>query len=403
MSVVIAWRLLWSRHHLTLLLAVVAVGGVGLGVLVLTSVLSVMSGFQSVLSSKLVALGNELTVVPPVGTPWRQFSSHLLRLDNVVAAAPILRGEGLLVANGDMSPVSVTGIQPKSESRVSDLGSRLIYGNLEVLSDRPNSIVVGRALARSLDLSRGSTVTLLTVRHAGQFVPRATRMYVAGVYHVGIYEVESHLIYTGFGTMQRMFDSPQMSISLRLKNPFLASNLAQRLRTELGPNYEVSDWEEQQAGVASTIDLEKRMVFFVLSAILAVAAFTVVATLVVSGLDREREMAILATLGYQPAQTALVFFWQGAILGAIGTGLGLGLGAILAVNVNRILSALDGWFHTHLLPPSIYLISELPARFDWRELLATALVAMSLCLLAAIYPAVRASRRLPAEALRYAR
>lgn len=402
MSIFIAWRLLFSRGHLTSLLAVVAVGGVSLGVLVLTTVLSVMSGFQTVLSAKLVALGNELTVVPPPGTPWRPLSSHLLRFHNVVAAAPIMRGEALVVANGKMVPVSVTGIQPKTESRVSDLGAQLVSGRLETLSKRPYSIIVGRALAHKLDVERGSTVTLLTVRPGAQFVPKTTKMHVSGVYRVGIYEVESHLVYAGFQSLRKVFKSPRMAISLRLKNPLMAPRMARQLRTSLGPDYRISDWTEQQAGVAATIDLEKRMVFFVLSAILAVAAFTVVATLVVSGLDREPDIAVLATLGYRPIQIALVFFWQGAILGAVGTVAGLGFGALLAVNVNRILTVLDAWFHTHFLPPSVYLISELPAHFDWRELLATAFIAMSLCLLAAIYPALRAARRLPAEALRYA-
>jgi lipoprotein-releasing system permease protein len=186
-----------------------------------------------------------------------------------------------------------------------------------------------------------------------------------------------------------------------LNKPLLAPAIAKRLQERLGPRYGLSDWTERQANLFATIGLEKRMLFMVLAAILAVAAFTVVPTLIVAGLDREADIAVLKTLGMTPRRIAGVFLTQGLLLGVTGVVLGLGLGAALALNVNNLLRGLDHLFHTQILPPSIYLITELPAHFRWQEMTATGGVALLLCLLAAVYPAVRGSRLAPAEALRH--
>lgn len=402
----LAWRLLFARGRLTLLLAAVAVGGITLGVLVLTTVLAVMSGFETVLSAKLVALGAEVSVTPPPrAAGWQELAARLEREPGVVAAAPSLSGQALLLANGRLAPVLISGIAPAAQARVSDLGRRLRAGRLADLVRDGHGIVVGAALASELGVHAGDSVTVLTARAGGtafNFTPALARYRVAGVYALGIYEVERHQAYTDLADAGRLFPrAGPASIVLRLSDPFAAPAVAAQLRTRLGAAYQVGDWTERQADLFATIALEKRMLFVVLAAILAVAAFTVVATLLVSGLDREPEIAVLKTLGLAPRHIAAVFLLQGALLGAAGTLAGLGLGAALAINVNRLLGALDRLFHTRLLPPSVYLISELPARFRWPELAATAGVALALTLAAAVYPALRGARLAPAEALRH--
>lgn len=403
MSLRLAWKLLFAHGRLTTLLAVVAVGSISLGVLVLTTVLAVMSGFEGVLSEKLVALGSELTVTPPTGMSWRPLASRLGHQPGVLAVAPSLNGEALLLAGSRLAPIGIRGIEPAAEARVSDLGSHLVAGRLEALTPGGHGLIIGRALARELDLQPGSPVTLLTARaDQGGFTPRLSRYRVRGIYRVGIYEIERRMAYTDLADAAHLFrHTGPVGVILRLDRPLAAPALAARLRAQLGPGYQVSDWTERLANLFATIGLEKRMVFVVLAAILAVAAFTVVATLVVSGLDREPEIAVLATLGFTPGAISRVFFLQGLMLGVVGTGIGLGLGAALALNVNRLLGGLDAAFHTRLLPPSIYLISELPARFQWQELVATAAVALGLTLVAAVYPALRGARISPAEALRH--
>lgn len=408
MQIRLAWRLLFVRGRLTTLLAGVAVGGVTLGVLVLTTVLAVMSGFETTLSHKLVALGAAVTVTPPAAeTNWRGLAARLDKLPGVAAAAPRLGGEALLMSGSQLEPIAITGIDPAAESRTTDLGHRLESGRLENLKADGQGLLLGAALAKALGVHKGDTVTVLTAAGNGQgdnlsFTPSLHRYRVDGIYSLGIYQVEKHQVYTDLADARRLFPqagSPQ--VALRLYKPLLAPAVAARLQRRLGPGYGISDWTERQANLFATIGLEKRMLFIVLAAILAVAAFTVVATLIVAGLDREADIAVLKTLGMTPRRIAGVFLTQGLLLGVTGVVFGLGLGAALALNVNRILSGLDHLFHTRLLPPSIYLITELPAHFRWQEMTATAGVALVLCLLAAVYPALRGSRLMPAEALRH--
>ncbi|HEX5313502.1 MAG TPA: FtsX-like permease family protein [Gammaproteobacteria bacterium] len=406
MIVKLAWRLLFARGRLATLLAGVAVGGIALGVLVLTTVLAVMSGFESVLSQKLVALGAEITVTPPNGNgDWQALAKRLEAQPQVVAAAPSLIGQALLLHDGQLAPVAVRGISAPDEARVSDLDTHLVAGKLSELRPGSRGLIVGEALAQTLKLQAGDSLTLLTAR-AGRgdfgFTPALARYKVLGIYRLGIYKLEQSQVYTDLADARALFpEAGAASVALRLAQPLEAPAVAGHLRAYLGARYAISDWTQNQADLFATIGLEKRMLFVVLAAILAVAAFTVVATLLVSGLDREPDIAVLKTLGFTPRRIASVFLVQGLVLGAVGTAIGLGLGAALALNVNRLLGALDHVFHTQLLPPSIYLISELPARFHWQEILATAIVAIVLSLAAAVYPALQSARRAPAEALRY--
>ncbi len=408
MQIRLAWRLLFARGRLTTLLAGVAVGGVTLGVLVLTTVLAVMSGFETMLSHKLVALGAAVTVTPPAAAPnWQGLAGRLEKIPGVAAAAPRLGGEALLMSGGHLEPVAITGIDPAAESRTTDLDRRLASGRLRDLGADGRGLLLGAALARALGLHKGDSVTVLTAAGGGQggnlsFTPALHRYRVEGIYSLGIYQVEKHQVYTDLADARRLFPrAGPAQLVLRLDNPLMAPATAMRLREQLGPRFGISDWTERQANLFATIGLEKRMLFIVLAAILAVAAFTVVATLIVAGLDREADIAVLKTLGMAPRRIAGVFLTQGLLLGATGVVLGLGLGAVLALNVNRILGGLDHLFHTQLLPPSIYLITELPAHFRWQEMTATAGVALVLCVLAAVYPALRGSRLAPAEALRH--
>ncbi|MDN5863712.1 MAG: ABC transporter permease [Gammaproteobacteria bacterium] len=401
----IAWRFLFARGRQATLLAGVAVGGLTLGVLVLTTVLSVMNGFESTLSGKLVALSGEVTVNPPAGTDWRDLAGRLEQQEGVVAAAPRLTGEALLMAGGALAPIALQGIDADAEARVSAVDKHLSGRRLAALVPGSHRLIVGEALAEQLKLEIGDDVTLLTAApSAGNriFEPALARFQVAGIYHLGIYQLELHKAYAALGDVRALF--PQAgapSIVLRSAAPLAAPELSARLRSRLGAGYAVSDWTEHQAALFATIGLEKRMLFVVLAAILAVAAFAVVATLLVAGLDREADIAVLKTLGLVPRRIAGVFLAQGFLLGAVGTALGLGLGALLAVNVNNLLGALDQLFDTRLLPPSIYLISELPAEFRWPDLVVTAAVAIVLALAAAVYPALRGARTAPADALRY--
>lgn len=401
----IAWRFLFARGRQATLLAGVAVGGLTLGVLVLTTVLSVMNGFESTLSHKLVAFSGEVTVDPPEGANWRALSERLARVDGVVAVTPRLTAQALVMAGGRLAPVAVRGIRTSSERSVSELGQHIAAGRMSALTPGSHGLLVGEALADKLRLAVGDELTLLTARPGrGSYVfrPALARYRVAGIYRQGIHQLELRKVYASLADVQALMPRADIpDIALRTAEPLAASRMASRLRARLGPAYRVTSWIESQSALFATIALEKRMLFVVLAAILCVAAFAVVATLLVAGLDREADIAVLKTLGYAPRQIAGVFLAQGLLLGGVGTALGLGLGALLAVNINNLMAGLNELFNTRLLPPSIYLISELPAEFHWSDLVVTAAVAIALALIAAVYPALRGARTPPADALRY--
>jgi lipoprotein-releasing system permease protein len=323
----------------------------------------------------------------------------------VLGAAPFITAQALLARGEDMKGVLVRGIDPALEPEVSDLSNETQAGVLQRLQPGAFSLVLGRDLANNLGVQNGDPVTLVSpsgqVTPAG-VVPRMKQMGVVGTFSSGHYEYDSALALMHVEDAARMFrlEGPS-GIRLKLRDLHLAREVARDLQLELGPQFFVRDWTQQNRTWFAAVQVEKRMMFIILTLIVAVAAFNLVSTLVMTVTDKRADIAILRTLGASPRSIMGIFVVQGATVGVIGTLGGLGLGLLVAFNIDVIVPALETLFNASFLPRDIYLISRMPSEPLASDILPVAIISLVLAFVATLYPSWRASQVNPAEALRY--
>jgi lipoprotein-releasing system permease protein len=386
----------------------VSMAGIGLGVAVLIVVLSVMNGFESELRERILAMASHATVSGLDGrlANWEQARQSALGNPRVLAAAPFLSGEGMLVNGSRLSGALVQGIEPEQESKVATVGQAMREGSLDVLQAGQYSIVLGAALAEHLGVTLGDQVVLVIAQ--GQvtpvgLIPRMRRFNVAGIFEVGMYEYDRNLAYIDMrdaATLYRM-GSDVTGLRLKLDDMFRAPEIVREVALELGGGYFVNDWTRQHRNFFRSIQVTKRIMFVILLMIVAVAAFNIVSTLVMVVQDKQSDIAIFRTLGSVPGSILSVFVIQGLVVGLVGTLGGVALGVLLAMNLETLVSGLEAILQVDLLAADVYFISDLPARVDWTEVGQIAAFALAISLLSTLYPAWRAARTQPAEALRY--
>jgi len=396
------------RNHFISFISLISVLGIVLGVTALITVLSVMNGFQTELRNRILGMTAHVTVTN-YGEPlrgWEKVASLASQNREVVGAAPYIQKEGMLIEGGRVNGVVVQGILPSREGQVSLVGRRMVAGKLANLKPGGFGIVLGRDLARSLGVKMGDKVTLITptanVSLLGA-MPRLRRFTVVGLFQVGMYEYDSGMALIDLQDAQHLFrmDNGVTGVRLKLKDMFRAPQVSAELRQRIPGFYLVTDWTQQHANFFKAIRTEKTVMFIILLLIVAVAAFNIVSTLVMVVTDKEADIAILRTLGATPRTIMAVFMVQGTLIGFFGTLLGVICGVLLSLNVETIVPAIERTFGVHFLPASVYYISELPSRLEWSDVLHIGVIAFVLSVLATIYPAWRASRTQPAEALRY--
>jgi lipoprotein-releasing system permease protein len=386
----------------------VSMMGIGLGVAALIIVLSVMNGFQKEVRDRMLGVVSHIEVYAADGAAVADLPSLLARLKShpqVVGAAPFITAQALLARGEDMKGVLVRGIDPALEPEVSDLSSDTQAGVLLRLQSGAFSLVLGRDLASNLGLQTGDPVTLVSpsgqVTPAG-VVPRMKQMGVVGTFSSGHYEYDSALALMHVDDAARMFrlEGPS-GVRLKLKDLHLAREVARDLQLDLGPSFFVRDWTQQNKTWFAAVQVEKRMMFIILTLIVAVAAFNLVSTLVMTVTDKRADIAILRTLGASPRSIMGIFVVQGAMVGVIGTLAGLALGLGVAFNIDVLVPALERLLGASFLPKDIYLISRMPSDPQQADILPVALISLALAFVATLYPSWRASRVNPAEALRY--
>jgi len=396
------------RNHFVSFISLSSMLGIALGVAALITVLSVMNGFQEELRQRILGVVAHLTVEGEAGPleGWRRLLGRLEGLAHVRGVAPYVRGEGMLRAGGASAGVILRGVDPALEPRVSDLAGEVVAGDLAALRPGGWGIVLGQALAARLGVWVGDRVVLMvpqaTVTPAG-LLPRLRRLTVVGVFEAGMYEYDSALALMHLEDATRLLrlGDGVTGLRLRLDELFRAPALARRLAAELGPSYAVGDWTERHANFFKAVRMEKTVMFVILTLIVAVAAFNIVSTLVMVVRDKEADIAVLRTLGATPRQVMGVFVVQGSVLGVAGTLLGVAGGVALALHVEQVVQALEGLLGVRFLPADVYYISELPSRLDWGDVGRITAVSLLLSVSATLYPAWRAARVQPAEALRY--
>jgi lipoprotein-releasing system permease protein len=315
-------------------------------------------------------------------------------------------GQGLLAYNEAVQGAVVRGILPAQEDSVTDIGHKMRVGSLTALRPGQWGIVLGAELARTLAVGLGDKVTVITpqgqITPAGM-VPRLKQFTVVGIFQIGMYEYDSGLALIDLQDAQKLFRTGDhvSGVRLKLDDLYRAPEVARTLSKTLVGNYDIRDWTQSHVNFFRAVQMEKRVMFIILLLIVAVAAFNIVSTLVMVVTDKQPDIAILRTLGASPASIMKIFMVQGAIIGFIGTGLGLLSGVVLALNIGTVVPFIENIVGMKFLSADVYQISELPSKLEWNDVWVIGLVALVLSWLATLYPSWRASRTNPAEALRY--
>ncbi len=382
--------------------------GIALGVAALIVVLSVMNGFRKDVTDRMLSIISDVEVFAPDGGALPDPAltlAEVRRNPQVVGAAPYVGGQGLLARGEAMQGVMVRGIDPALEPQVTEVAAQLKDTLLPQLTPGRFGILLGNDLARKLGVMTGDTVTLIApsgqITPAG-VVPRLKQMTVLGTFSSGHYEYDSALAMLNIEDAERIFrlEGPT-GIRLKLRDKDAAPAVAEQLAGSLSGNLLILDWTRQNRTWFAAVQLEKRMMFIILTLIVAVAAFNLVSTLVMTVQDKRADIAILRTLGASPASIMKIFVVQGALVGVIGTLAGLALGLLIACNIDVIVPFLERLLHASFLPKDIYLISKMPSDPQSSDIVPIALISLLLSFVATIYPSWRASRVNPAEALRY--
>ena len=381
--------------------------GIALGVAALIIVLSVMNGFQKEVRDRMLSVVSHIEIFAPQGAALPDPARTLAEAQqnpNVIGAAPFVAAQALLARGEDMKGALVRGIDPAHEGEVTELATANAQAIAQLLPGEFR-VVLGAELARALGVGVGDVVTLIApsgqVTPAG-VVPRLKQMTVAGTFDSGHYEYDSALVLLHHQDAERIFrlEGPT-GIRLKLKDLHQARAVAHQLAASLSGDLLIRDWTQQNKTWFAAVELEKRMMFIILTLIVAVAAFNLVSTLVMTVTDKRADIAILRTLGASPRSIMGIFVVQGAMVGVIGTLSGLLLGLAIAVNIDVIVPALESLLQANFLPKDIYLISKMPSDPQSSDILPIAIISLVLSFLATLYPSWRASRVNPAEALRY--
>lgn len=396
------------RNGFISVISLISMLGIAVGVMALITVLSVMNGFEEELRNRILSMTSHATVTGPHDrlSDWDEVIEVAGQHPDVVGAAPYVEAEGMLSNAGKLSGAAIRGVLPAEEVAVSDLHTKMLRGNMADLEAGEYRIVLGRYLAYSLGAQVGDKIVLLisegNVTPAG-IVPRMRRFTVAGIFEAGMYEYDRTLAYIHLDDARRLFnlDNQVTGVRLQLNNMFESRRVVRELVDHLDGTYYLSDWTRKHANFFRAIATEKTVMFVILTLIVAVAAFNIISTLVMVVTDKQADIAILRTLGAAPRSIMAMFMVQGTFIGVLGTAIGVTLGVVLSLNVENIVPALEQMLQRDLLPDDVYYISDLPSKMELSDVTTVAVVAFSLSVLAGIYPAWRAARTQPAEALRY--
>ncbi len=382
--------------------------GIAIGVWALITVLSVMNGFQQEIRDRLLGMTAHATINAASGnlSGWSKIQEQIKNKPNVIATAPYIMREGMLINGKNVHGAGIRGIDVEQEKTVADVHGKVIQGSYQALEKKSFGILLGKYLANSLGAYVGSKVTLvipsLNVTPAG-VTPRMKRFTVVGIFEVGHSQYDSQMALIRLIDAQKLFKMKKKVTGIRLKltDMYQAPKISRDIAAELPGYYHVIDWTQYHANLFRAIKIEKNMMFIILSLIVAVAAFNIVSTLVIVVNDKKTDIAILRTLGSTSGQIMRIFIFQGTIIGVVGTLLGVLTGVLTATNINVIVPFIESLLGIKFLSADVYLITELPSKMIWSDVGLIAIISFMLTILATLFPAWRASKVKPAEALRY--
>jgi lipoprotein-releasing system permease protein len=396
-----------KKNHFVSFISLSSMLGIGLGVMVLITVLSVMNGFDQEIHNRFFGMAPEITITGQDDklSDWQGLEQQIKAVPGIKAIAPFVGGQGLLTHEGQVLPIILTGIDTQVEDSVTHLSQKLVAGSMSNLEHF--GILLGKTLADNLGVMLGDKVTIMipqaTVTPAGM-IPRFKRFTVVGIFSAGTgFNFDTKLAFTNIQDAQKLMqmNADVSGIKMKIDNVYQAPELSARLSALLGEEYQVGNWTQQFGAFFEAIKMEKTMMFLILMLIIAVAAFNLVSSLVMVVNDKQAEIAILRTIGATPKTILRIFMVQGMMVGIVGTVFGLIAGLILAENATAIVNWLQGVFHVKVLSSSIYFVDYLPSKILWSDLWQVCVMALLMSFAATIYPAWRASKTLIAEALHY--
>ena len=397
------------RNSFVSFISLASMLGIALGIAALITVMSVMNGFQKEVRAKMVGVASHIQIngFETGLSNWQKLVVDTKAQPDVIGVAPFVNGQGLLAIGQSIRGVGVRGIDPIKEDHVSDIGKQMRIGKLTDLREGEYGIVIGGELARALGVNVGAKLQLttpqLSMTPAGM-MPRFRSFTVVGVFSSGHYEYDLSLALINLRDAQILFRMDENVSGLRVKVADLnnARSIARRLHDTLRVDGYVQDWTAQNVTYFRAVEIEKRMMFIILTLIIAVAAFNLVSTLVMVVRDKHPDIAILRTLGASPGMVMKIFVVQGAIVGVIGTIIGVVGGVLLALNIGAILNFAESALGLpKLLSPEVYFLTSLPSDLKWADVWVTAVISLTLSFIATLYPSYNASKVNPAEALRY--
>jgi lipoprotein-releasing system permease protein len=395
------------RNRFISFISLISMIGIALGVAVLIVVLSVMNGFQTEVRTRILGVASHLVLTGPNGVlaDWKKVAGEATRHPRVVASAPFVQAQGMLTSDRAARGVAVRGVLPQAEDKVADFAQHMVSGRVDALQPGAFGVVLGADLARALGVMPGDKVALIApqgiVTPAG-VVPRLKQFTVAGTFDVGFNEADAGLALIHLEDAQRLYqlDEQVSGVRLKLQDLFEARSVGMELMAER-PELYAWDWSRSHPNLFRAVQIEKRMMFIILTLIIAVATFNVVSTLVMLVTDKQADIAILRTLGAAPRSIMQVFMVQGSVIGVLGTVLGVAGGVLLALNVETVVPMIESAFGLKFMPKDVYLIPDLPSEVHGADVVSIALISLALAFLATLYPSWRASKVNPAEALRY--
>ena len=395
------------RNGFISFISMLSVAGIGLGVAALIVVLSVMNGFQKEVRDRMLGVLSHIEVFAgrePL-TDWHKIATDAKKNARVLGAAPYVSGQAMLTHDENVRGVLIRGVLPEREFEVTEFAKVMRAGSLADLKPGTFGIAIGKEMANQFLLNRGDKLTVIapqgTLTPTG-LIPRLRQFTVVAIFESGHYEYDSNLMLTHIDDAAKLFRVEGVS-GVRLKTSAMmeAPQIAAELSKSLTGDLYIRDWSAENRNWFAAVQIEKRMMFIILTLIVAVAAFNLVSMLVMTVTDKQADIAILRTLGSSPRSIMKIFMVQGAVIGLLGTLIGVVLGVLLALNVDTVMAVLERLLGFQILPKGVYFINYLPSDLHGSDVLSIGAMSCLLSLLSTLYPSWRASRVQPAEALRY--
>jgi lipoprotein-releasing system permease protein len=382
--------------------------GIALGITALITVMSIMNGFQEELRDRILGMTAHMTVNEEHNrlSDWNSLYNQLINQPHIEGAAPNIMEQGMVSMGAKASGVAIRGVLPEFEGQVADIESKIVNGSFSALAPKKYRVLIGSSLALSLGVTVGDKVNLIAPKPNFSPIgatPRIKRFTVAGIFETGALDYDSAMVIVHIRDAQKLFKygDEVSALQLKLDDMFSVGAVKNQLAYVVDKNLYILDWRQQHINVFKAIEIEKRMMFVVLTLIVLVAVFNIVSTMVMVVTDKNSDIAVLRTIGATPMAIQMIFITQGMVIGLFGVILGLTGGLSLALNMDVIVPFIENLFGFQFFPPDTYMLSKVPSKVIWSDVWYITGIAFVLTLLATLYPARRASKIHPAEALRY--